>query len=258
MYPFGSVSNLVRDPRWGRAQEMVTGEDPQLGRVMSRVFTWGMQHRYDRSSDQRMVNTIAKHLNTYGGPEGTGFTFGATAERFNFEAKISERAWREFFLPPFFGSAEANVSGYMCSCAFACPSPVPTDRMLAYVDRCTGKHDCLCVDVPVDSSITFTDHPERSKNTPACANKYMLHDVLRGEWNWTGYILSDAGATAFVGKTQIGHPGSQWHESNKSFGHGFASSQQDAAVKALSAGLDLELTCCGAFKRVFKRVSVFC
>lgn len=171
-----------------------------------------MQHRYDRSSDQRMVNTIAKHLNTYGGPEGTGFTFGATAERFNFEAKISERAWREFFLPPFFGSAEANVSGYMCSY----------------------------------SSITFTDHPERSSNTPACANRYMLHDVLRGEWNWTGYILSDAGATAFVGKTQIGHPGSQWHESNKSFGHGFASSQQDAAVKALSAGLDLELTCCGA------------
>ena len=38
------------------------------------------------------------------------------------------------------------------------------------------------------SSITFTDHPERSSNTPACANKYMLHDVLRGEWNWTGYI----------------------------------------------------------------------
>ena len=75
----------------------------------------------------------------------------------------------------------------------------------------------------------------------------MLHDVLRGEWNWTGYILSDAGATAFVGKTQIGTPGSQWHESNKSFGHGFASSQQDAAVKALSAGLDLELTCCGVY-----------
>ena len=46
---------------------------------------------------------------------GTGFTFGATADRFNFEAKLSERAWREFFLPPFFGAAEANVSGFMCS-----------------------------------------------------------------------------------------------------------------------------------------------
>ena len=62
---------------------------------------------------------------------GTGFTFGATADRFNFEAKLSERAWREFFLPPFFGAAEANVSGFMCSY----------------------------------SSITFTDHPV---NTTAC------------------------------------------------------------------------------------------
>ena len=67
---YGPVSNLVRDPRWGRAQEMVTGEDPQLGRIMSRAFTWGMQAQTDAAHPQtRMVNTIAKHLNTYGGPE---------------------------------------------------------------------------------------------------------------------------------------------------------------------------------------------
>jgi beta-glucosidase len=129
---------------------MLTGECPQLGRLMSRAFTWGMQQH--NTSSARMLNTIAKHLNTYGGPEGTGYTFGSTAQRFNFEAKLTEREWREFFLPPFFGSSEAGVTGYMCSY----------------------------------SSITFTDHPERSSNTPACANRYMLHDVLRGEWNWTG------------------------------------------------------------------------
>ena len=55
---FGPVSNLVRDPRWGRAAEMLTGEDPQLGRVMSRAFTWGMQRKYDKASRARMVNTI--------------------------------------------------------------------------------------------------------------------------------------------------------------------------------------------------------
>jgi hypothetical protein len=65
----------------------------------------------------------------------------------------------------------------------------------------------------------FTDHPERSSNTPACANKYMLNDVVRGEWNWTGYILSDPGAAAFVGSTQVGARGNPWHESNKTFGH---------------------------------------
>ena len=51
---------------------------------------------------------------------------------------------------------------------------------------------------------------ERSSNAPSCANRYMLHDVLRGEWKWDGYILSDAGATAFVGKTQVGKPGDLW------------------------------------------------
>ena len=55
---FGPVSNLVRDPRWGRAAEMLTGEDPQLGRIMSRAFTWGMQRKYDKGSKARMVNTI--------------------------------------------------------------------------------------------------------------------------------------------------------------------------------------------------------
>lgn len=209
---FGPVSNLVRDPRWGRAAEMVTGEDPQLGRIMSRAFTWGMQQRLDENSTARMLNTIAKHLNSYGGPEGTGFTFGSTAQRFNFDAKLTEREWREFFLPPFYGAAEAGVSGFMCSY----------------------------------SSISFTDHPERSSNTPSCAHEYMLEQVVRKQWNWTGYVLSDAGAAAFVGSTQIGKPGDRWHESNKTFGHGYARSASDAAIKALQAGLDLELTCCGA------------
>ena len=84
---FGPVSNLIRDSRWGRTAEMITGEDPLLGRVLSRAFTWGMQtpplldtsgNSSDGNGDAgyRMLITIAKHLNTYAGPEGWGFTFG--------------------------------------------------------------------------------------------------------------------------------------------------------------------------------------
>ena len=47
----------------------IGGEDPTLGRIMSRAFTEGFQTRLDNRSRYRMVNTIAKHLNTYGGPE---------------------------------------------------------------------------------------------------------------------------------------------------------------------------------------------
>jgi beta-glucosidase len=211
---FGPVSNLIRDSRWGRTAEMIGGEDPMLGRIMSRSFTEGFQTKYDNSSKYRMANTIAKHLNAYAGPEGHGFTFGPDAERFNFEAKMTEREWREFFLPPFFGAAEAGVTGFMCSY----------------------------------SSITLTDNLGMSHNTPACANAYLLTDIIRNEWNWTGYILSDAGAVAFVGSTSIA--GNTWGSECPTckFGHGYAKNASDAAVKAVAAGLDIELTCCGAPK----------
>lgn len=91
---------------------------------------------------------------------------------------MTEREWREFFLPPFYGSVEAGVSGFMCSY----------------------------------SSITLTDNLAASHNTPACANSYLLTDIIRKDWNWTGYVLSDAGAVAFVGNTSIGadEPNSTW------------------------------------------------
>lgn len=81
---FGPVSNLIRDSRWGRTAEMITGEDPMLGRIMSRAFTEGIQHKPINDSKYRMINTIAKHLNAYAGPEGWGYTFGPHAERFRY------------------------------------------------------------------------------------------------------------------------------------------------------------------------------
>ena len=223
---FGPVSNLIRDSRWGRTAEMITGEDPTLGRIMSAAFTAGIQHRpaapaptHDDGENSppakqyRMVNTIAKHLNTYAGPEGHGFTFGPDAERFQFEAKLTEREWREFFLPPYKGSADAGVSGFMCSY----------------------------------SAITFTDHPERSHNTPACANDYLLNQVVRKNWGWDGYVLSDAGAVAFIGNTSLSNATSWSKECPEChWGHGYAANHSDAAAKALENGMDIELTCCGA------------
>ena len=61
------------------------------------------------------------------------------AQRFNFEAVLTEREWREFFLPPYQGSAEAGVAGFMCSY----------------------------------SSMTFSDNASRSHNTPACASEFV-------------------------------------------------------------------------------------
>ncbi|WP_416968705.1 glycoside hydrolase family 3 N-terminal domain-containing protein [Streptomyces sp. 4F14] len=59
---------------------------------------------------------------------------------------------------------------------------------------------------------------------PASGNRRLLTDVLRGELGFTGWTVSDAGA---VRSLETQH---------------FARDRQDAAVRALHAGLDMEMT----------------
>lgn len=58
---------------------------------------------------------------------------------------------------------------------------------------------------------------------PAHANRWLLTDVLRGEWQFPGYTFSDYGS--------VGH---------LQHFHNVADSKEQAALMALSAGLDLE------------------
>jgi beta-glucosidase len=65
-------------------------------------------------------------------------------------------------------------------------------------------------------------------NVPAAGNKWLLTDVLRGEWGFKGFVVSDAMA---VGNLAIQH---------------FARDRKDAAFRALTAGNDMEMAS-GAF-----------
>ncbi len=60
-------------------------------------------------------------------------------------------------------------------------------------------------------------------NVPAGANRWLLRDVLRGEWGFQGFVVSDAFA---VGNLVI---------------QGFARDGRDAAGRALQAGLDMDM-----------------
>jgi beta-glucosidase len=59
---------------------------------------------------------------------------------------------------------------------------------------------------------------------PATGNRWLLTDVLKGEWGFTGFTVSDANS-AFDLAT-----------------HNFARDPADAAVRALTAGLDMEMS----------------
>lgn len=58
---------------------------------------------------------------------------------------------------------------------------------------------------------------------PASGNKWLLHDVLRDQWRFQGFVVSDADAVKDL-KT-----------------HGFAMDGADAAVRAFDAGVNMEM-----------------
>jgi beta-glucosidase len=58
---------------------------------------------------------------------------------------------------------------------------------------------------------------------PASANRYTLTDILRGEWKFTGFVVSDYDAV---------------HEL---IAHGIAADDANATVEALTAGVDMDM-----------------
>jgi beta-glucosidase len=70
-------------------------------------------------------------------------------------------------------------------------------------------------------------------DVPASGNHWLLHDVLRQEWGFQGFVVSDALA---VGKLVT---------------HGFARDREDAAYRAITAGLNMDM----ASKTLIENVS---
>jgi len=59
---------------------------------------------------------------------------------------------------------------------------------------------------------------------PATGNKWLLTDVLRKKWGFNGFVVSD------------------WDSVKSLATHGFASGPEDAAARAVNAGVDMEMT----------------
>jgi beta-glucosidase len=58
---------------------------------------------------------------------------------------------------------------------------------------------------------------------PATGNKYLQRDVLKGKWQFKGFVVSD------------------WGSVGEMIPHGFAKDAKDAALKAITAGCDMDM-----------------
>jgi beta-glucosidase len=70
---------------------------------------------------------------------------------------------------------------------------------------------------------TFMTSFNDNDGVPASANRFMLRDVLRGEWGFDGFVVSD------------------WGSITDMVNHRFCKDKNDAAMKAVNAGLDMEM-----------------
>jgi beta-glucosidase len=110
-WTFAPMSELARDPRWGRIAEGF-GEDPWLDSLYAAACVRGFQGTNIADPD-RMVACL-KHYVGYGAAEG-GRDYNTT--------EISEFTLRNFYLPPFKAGVDAGAGTVMS--ALNCLSGFP-------------------------------------------------------------------------------------------------------------------------------------
>ena len=70
---------------------------------------------------------------------------------------------------------------------------------------------------------TFMNSFNDINGIPATGNKYIQRDLLKGAWNFQGFVVSD------------------WGSIGEMIPHGFAKDNKDAALKAIIAGSDMDM-----------------
>lgn len=167
-WTFAPMVDISVDPRWGRVCEGA-GEDPFLASLIADARVKGFQG--DDLSDPLTVLACVKHFAAYGAP---------LAGRDYNTVDMSERQFREFYLPPYKAGVDAGALSVMTS---------------------------------------FNEYD----GVPSTGNAYLIRTLLKKDWGFQGFVVTDY--------TSI----------NEMVHHGYAVSEADAAVKAVNAGVDMDL-----------------
>lgn len=115
---FAPMTDLVRDPRWGRVMES-TGEDHYLNSEMTKAAVRGYQG--DDFKQKGRLAACVKHFAAYGAPWG-GRDYNTV--------DVSEGMLREFYLPAYKAALEVGVAMVMTSFNTVNRIPASANRWL--------------------------------------------------------------------------------------------------------------------------------
>lgn len=100
---YAPMVDISRDPRWGRVAEGA-GEDPYLGSIMAEARVRGIQGK--DLADSSTVIACVKHYAAYGAP--------VAGREYN-TVDMSDRQFREVYLPPYAAAVKAGAGSIMTS-----------------------------------------------------------------------------------------------------------------------------------------------
>ncbi|MFZ4634273.1 MAG: beta-glucosidase BglX, partial [Saprospiraceae bacterium] len=167
-WTFAPMVDICRDPRWGRVTEGA-GEDTWLGCRIAEARVKGFQGKGIGNTESVMA--CVKHYAAYGAP--------AAGRDYN-TVDMSERFFREYYLPPYEAAVKAGAATVMTS---------------------------------------FNDYD----GVPASGNHFLLTDILRTEWGFNGFVVTDFTAI------------------NEMVDHGVVADEKEAGELALYAGVDMDM-----------------
>lgn len=180
-WTFAPMVDVSRDPRWGRVMEGA-GEDTWLGCRIAEARVRGFQGKGIGHTDA--VLACVKHYAAYGAP--------AAGRDYN-TVDMSERFFREYFLPPYEAAVKAGAATVMTA---------------------------------------FNDYD----GVPATGNRYLMTDILRNEWGFKGFVVTD------------------YTSMNEMVSHGVVATEKEAGELSLHAGVDMDMQ--GAIYQRFLEQSV--
>lgn len=222
---FGPVTNFAKSPLWGRAQEGLRGEGPDaLTRQLVQAYIYGLQGISDPKPDAATGRM----------PSGAYDSFVRSQEqpdpaKCGPNSQLGVRPEVLTILKHF--AAYDGPEGYGYTFGphaerFSFDAQGVTERDLRQFYLPAFRWGIDAGAIGVMSSYNAID------GVPSSASHKLLTDILRGEWGLDdrhGCVMTDAGAADFI----------------ESYHH-YVNTTAEAALAAITAGVDMELTCCGA------------